>query len=248
MTRFGVVIAPGRFDATPKQAKAAWDDYRATRGVDIIIGTEYGSGRFDDALSGTGWRYVRDGGDCVIAWRTSVFEPAWRGAGHADRIGTPFYRGGNHHARTPLTSMPLRHIDTGRLVMVRAVHAPAHVQAGDGFRRTTARVIQQAAGWVSSVAVIGKRSRRFRDRNKHAVELVAGDWNVDMHRPHWRGVLRAALGLRCVKPLVRGGDLGNRLISWAFYRHLRVARTHLLPKRDGYDHRPLLITFELKEN
>ena len=242
MTEFGVIIAPGRFDATPKQARAAWDEYR--KQADVILGTEYGSGKFDAAFDADGWGYFRGKGECVVAWRTDVFEPAWQPS--ADRIGKPFFRGGNKNARTPIAQVPLRHLAVDRLLMVRVPHTPAHVQAGDEFRRTTPRVIAQATAWVSALAVMGKRSRRFRKHHPRAAELTAGDWNVDMHRAHWRTVIGRALGLRCVKPLTKGGDLGKRLVSWGFYRGLRVVSTELLPKQDGFDHRAALIRFRIK--
>lgn len=241
---FGVVLAPGRFDATVSQAKAAWDAYRADPEVDVILGTEYGSGKFDAAFDADGWGYFRGKGECVVAW-SDVFEPAWKNAGHADRIGKAFYRGGNHSARTPITVMPLRIGD--RVIRFRVTHMPAHIQAGDGFRRTTPRVIQQAAAWVSALAVLGKWSRRSKRNNPHSAEVVAGDWNVDMHRAHWRAVIRTALGLRCAKPLTKGGDLDKRLVSWPFYRGLRVVSTEILPKQDGFDHRAVLIRFRIKE-
>lgn len=242
MTEFGVVIAPGCFDATPRQARAAWDEYRA-RG-EIILGTEYGSGKFDAAFDVPDWGYFRGNGECVVSWAAETFQPAWKNAGHADRIGKPFYRGGNPNARTPVTVMPLRIGD--RMIRFRVTHMPAHIQAGDGFRRTTPRVIQQAAAWVSALAVLGKWSRRSKRNNPRAAEVIGGDWNVDMHRAHWRAVIRTALGLRCVKPLTKGGDLGGRLVSWPFYRGLRVVSTELLPPQDGFDHRAVLIRFSIK--
>lgn len=239
---FGVIIAPGRFDATPAQAKKAWDKYR--KKADVILATEYGSGKFDAALDAEGWDYFRGHGEGVVAWRTDMFEVAWQPT--ADRIGTPFFRGGNHAARTPLTQVPLRHLGANRLVMIRVPHMPAHIQAGNGFRRTTPRVVAQAAGWLSALAVIGRRSERFRENHPKAAELVAGDWNVDMHRAHWRAVIHAATGLRCVKPLTDLGDLGRRLVSWGFFRGLRVVSTALLSKQDGFDHRAVSIQFRLK--
>lgn len=245
MPTFGVILAPGRFDATLAQARKAWDGFRASDAVDLILATEYGSGKFDPALDADGWDHFRGNGECVVAWRTDVFEPAWKP--RADRIGAEFFRGGNHHARTPMVTVPLRHVDTGRVVLVRVVHTPAHVQAGDGFRKTTARVIQQGRAWASALVVLGKRSRRFKAHHPRAAQIVAADWNVDMHRRHWRTVVGRGLGLRCATPLPDGGDLGKRLISWPFHRGLRVERTGLLSKRDGFDHRPVLVRYSIKE-
>lgn len=244
MALFGVILAPGRFDATLDQARKAWGGYRADS-IDLILGTEYGSGKFDAAFEADGWDYFRGNGECVVSWRTDVFEPAWKP--HAERIGREFWRGGNPHAQTPLASVPLRHKPTGRLVMVRVAHMPAHIQAGDGFRKTTARVIQQGRAWVSAVAAMGRLSRRFAKHHPHGAQIVAGDWNADMHRVHWRTVVARGLGLRCAKPLPDAGDLGGRLVSWAFHRGLRVRQTALLAKRAGFDHRPLLIRFDIKE-
>lgn len=240
---FGVTIAPGRFDATPRQAQEAWDYYRL--GADLILGTEYGSGKFDRALSARGWDYFRGNGECVVAYRTDVFEPAWKPS--ADRIGAEFYRGGNHHARTPIAQVPLRHMATGRLLIVRVPHTPAHVQAGDGFRKTTARVIQQGRAWVSALAVLGRRSRRFKSNHPCGAQIIAGDWNVDLHRAHWRAVVGRALGLRCAKPLTEAGDLGKRLVSWAFFWGLVVESTEALEKQEGFDHVAMSIRFTIKE-
>ena len=242
---FVVVLAPGRFDATLAQARVAWAGYHAA--ADVVLATEYGSGKFDPALIADGWDHFRGNGECVVAWDTDLFAPAWKGAGHADRIGSPFFRGGNLHAQTPLTSMPLRHLPTGRLVMFRVPHTPAHVQAGDGFRRTTPRVIGQAAAWVSSLAAMGRLSRRFTVHHKNAAQVIAGDWNVDTHRAHWRGVISTALGLSCAKPLPTGGDLGNRLVSWFFHRGLTVESSRVLTKRAGFDHNPVRVRFSIKE-
>ncbi|WP_155992090.1 hypothetical protein [Nocardioides sp. URHA0032] len=243
--QFVHIHASGRFDATPAEARAAWDDFRSTRGVKLITATEYGSGKFDGALKADGWDYFRGSGECVVAWATDTFEPAWRGAGYATRIGTRFFRGGNHDARTPLTSMPLRHIVTGRIAMVRVPHTPAHIQAGDGFRKTTTRVLEQGRAWVTSLAGMGRRSRRFRADHKNAAEIICGDFNVDVHRAHWRGVVSAALGLHCATPIPDGGDLGKRLVSWFFYRGLGVATTGVMRPVKGFDHKPVLIRWSI---
>lgn len=244
---FGVILAPGRFDATPAQAQAAWDGFRADPDVDLIIATEYGSGRFDRALRADGWDHFRGNGECVVSWRTDTFKHPWNGAGYADRVGTEFYRGGNHHAQTPIASMPLRHICSGVIVRTLVSHMPAHIQAGDGFRKTTVRVIQQGRAWVTSLAAIGNRTRRFGKHHPASVELVAGDWNTDFHRAHWRALVGRTLGLRCAHPLPKGGDLGGRLVSWAFVRGLRLVNAEHLDKPKGYDHQPIKIRFRIKE-
>lgn len=245
--QFGHIQAAGRFDATLEEAQAAWDGFRDTRGVKIITATEYGSGKFDPALEADGWDHFRGHGACVVSWATDTFELAWKGAGFADRIGTPFFRGGNPDARTPLTSVPLRHIATGKVVMVRVGHLPAHVQDGDGFRETTARVIAQGRAWMSSLAGWGRRSRRFTRRHPGAAQIGTGDFNVDVHRAHWRGVIGRALRLECATPIPAGGDLGKRLISWFFYRGLGVATTDVLRAVEGFDHKPILIRWKIKE-
>lgn len=242
---FTEVIAAGRFDASLAEAKSAWDEYR--RQANLIVGTEYGSGKFDPVFEADGWDHFRGSGEAVIAW-DKTFKPAWADAGHADRIGSKFYRGGNKDAQTPVASIPLRHVDSGRLLMVRVPHMPAHVQAGGGFRKTTARVIAQVRGWITSLAVLGKRSRRFRHTHKNAAEINSGDWNVDVHSAHWRGVVARGLGLRCAKPLPPGGDIGGRLVTWAFVRGVAVVSTIIMNKRKGYDHRPVRIRFKIKES
>lgn len=246
LPEFGVEIAPGRFDATLAQVQAAWDDMRADPDIDVIIGTEYGSGKFDRALRAPGWDFFRGDGECVVAWRTDAFERAWREAGHTDRIGRPFFRGGNHNAQTPIASVPLRHIAADQIVRVLVPHMPAHIQAGDGFRRTTARVIQQGAAWLSSLHAMGRRIRRFAKHHPRSSELVNGDFNVDFHRAHWRALVARTLGLRCATPLPKGGDLGRRLVSWAFVRGLVVVRSTMGRKYDGLDHRTIRIRFRIK--
>lgn len=241
---FDVALIPGRFDATPAQMRAAWDAEREA-GADLIDGTEAGSGKFDSAFRAPGWEFFRGDGECVVAWRTDVFERAWKGAGHTDRIGTPFFRGGNKDARTPIASVPLRHIGSGVIVRNLVPHMPAHIQAGDGFRKTTARVIQQGRAWVTSLAALGRRVRRFKKNHPNAAELVDGDFNVDFHRRHWRALVARVLDLTVAEPLPDGGDLGPRCVSWYLVRGLRVVAVKKGAKHEGLDHRTGRIRFQI---
>lgn len=238
------VHASGRFDATLADVRADWDDYRTMPGVKLVTGTEHGSGDHDPAFEADGWDHVRKG-ECVVAWDTTVFEPAW--AASLTLIGTPYYRGGNENSRTKLLSVPLRHIATGRVLMVRVAHTPAHVQAGDGFRRTTARVIRQAAGWMSGLVAWGRRSARFRRHHPHAAELAIADWNVDLLRRYWRALIRRTLNLRCAwtKHLPRRGTHGRRLIDGVFYRLLKVDNARVLPKGKSSDHHAIATKFTI---
>lgn len=239
---FTHIHASGRFDAPLGHVKADWDHYRNLPGVALITGTEHGSGDHDAAFDADGWDWRRLG-ECVVAWDETVFELAWQPT--LTFIGTPFYRGGNDNARTRLLSVPLRHLATGRVVMVRVAHTPAHVQAGNKFRRTTARVIRQATGWSTGLVAWGKRSRRFRKHHPHAAEIAVADWNVSLFSRVWRSLVRRTLKMRCAwtKHMPKIGSHGKRLIDGVFYRLLRVDTAAVLPLRKSSDHRAVCVRF-----
>lgn len=242
---FAAIIAAGRFDATRAQAEVAWDYYR--NHADLICSTENGSGKFDSAIRAPGWDSYRGHGECVVAWRRDRFTLAsHRLSPRAERIGSTFWRGGNPRARTPLTTVALTHLASGRVVLARVPHMPAHVQSGDGFARSSARVVGQVAAWVSSLAALGRRSRLYARAHPGDAQVFASDWNVDVRRRHWRSLLARGLSLRCALPLTAGGDLGHRLVTWAFVRRLRVRGVGLCLPMPGYDHRAVRLVLSIK--
>lgn len=242
VAHFTHVHASGKFSADVEDVKADWDYYRSMPGVKIVTGTEHGSGEHDAAFVAKGWGHYR-GHECVVTWREDTFELAWQPS-FGPLGDKTFNRGSNKHAKVWLTSVPLRHKATGRIVMVRVCHTPSSVQDGEKFRRGEVRKV---AAWTTSLARWGARCWRFRKNHPHAAEISVGDWNVDLFRKVWRHTISAALGLRSAwaKHLPDIGSLGRRLIDGMFYRLLKVLGARVLPKRKSSDHHAIATDFEI---
>lgn len=238
------VHASGRFDAHVADVRSDWDDYRATPGVKLITGTEHGSGDHDPAFKGVaGWGFYR-GHECVVSWREDTFELAWEPSFAPIAKAHTFNRGSNKNAKVWLTSVPLRHIATGRVVMVRVCHTPSSVQAGDRFRPGERRKV---GAWTASLARWGARARRFTRDHPHAAQVDVADWNVDLKRKHWQALIGRALGQRCAWAgrVPAQGTHGRRLIDGVFYRLLEVSNARVLPKGKSSDHKAIATKFEI---
>lgn len=229
---FTHVHASGRFDADLADVQVDWDNYRALG--HLVTGTEHGSGDHDPAFKAPGWNGYR-GHECVVMWREDTFEQAWAPSFDAVAKRFTFNRGSNRAAKVWLTTVPLRHLETGRIVMVRVCHMPASVQDGERFR---AGEVRKVAAWSAALAVWGHRCRRFKRDHPHAAQINVADWNVDLKRRHWRALIGSALTLRCAwsKHLPKHGSLGHRLIDAAFVRLLKVVKAWLLKKGKSSDH------------
>lgn len=242
MNEFVHVHSSGRFDASLTDVQTDWDNFRADPAVKLITGTEHGSGDHDPAFEAPGWKGYR-GHECVAMWRIDTFEQAWEPSFRPIGKAT-FRRGTNHDARVWLTSVPLRHRETGRVLMVRVCHTAAKVQDGDRFRLSEARNV---AAWTASLARWGHRCRRFKRDHPHAAQLNTADWNVDLRRRHWRALIGTALGQRCAwgKHMPVTGSLGRRLIDGAFVRLLRVQSADVMRKGKSSDHHPVRFRYQI---
>ncbi|GAA1138246.1 hypothetical protein [Nocardioides aquiterrae] len=240
---FTHVHASGRFDASLADVRTDWDNFRADPAVKLITATEHGSGDHDKAFDADGWKGYR-GHECVVVWRIDTFEPAWEPSfGPLARKHT-FNRGSNRNATTWLTTVPLRHRETGRVVMVRVCHMPASVQDGERFR---ASEVRKVAAWTAALARWGHRCRRFKRDHPHAAQINVADWNVDLRRRHWRALIDAAMTQRCAwgKHLPTTGSLGRRLIDGAFIRLLRVESADVMRKGKSSDHKPVRFRYQI---
>lgn len=239
MTRstFTHTHASGYAQADAGKAVADISRYRITS--DLITTTEHKDRRFDAAFLAEGWD-SHLGHECRVAWRTDVFELAGRPRVRA-RHGFTFKKGTNPQAVARIEYVPLRHLDTGKRIRVRVAHMPSSVQYGDGFRGRTPRV----AAWVATLALWGRLARRDARKRPRQAQINVADWNVNLHRRHWRVLIGRALGQRCPSPLPREGSHHKRLIDGFFFLGLSARGSRVLAKGASSDHRAVQTYFHI---
>lgn len=182
-----------------------------------------------------------------VLWNGAVFEQA--GPGFAVPISSTVYALGNGRPRprVHLIGVPLRHRETGRLVVVAVFHMPSAVEG----RNALVRGVRRSTAYVEALAGMREQRRALREVHPGAAFLFAGDLNLNVRRPWVRAFLKAGLpGLRSAwKTMPKRGTHGRRVIDDALHsRRLKVeGSARRLARPDGFDHAPVLTRFRFRK-
>lgn len=125
-------------------------------------------------------------------------------------------------------------------VVISVVHLPPNVEGSKGFSDTVNRVI----AWRQAVIVWRRYIRQIRKKYKTGNVLCVADFNMNLKKLWVRRQLKSVFRLyRFIfrHPYPKGGDLGNRLITYGLYRGFRWHKqAEILPKHKASDHNPII--------
>lgn len=223
------------------------------QGADVITATEVRSRARADVLLEEGWTRVWFAGpgdaENGIAVRSSVWTV--ESAEARQLTGYSYTYGSGQRAPEPhATTALLRHVETGRTLLVSTAHLPSMIEGRRALRRDdpartrTARTM--VAGWIRHVAA--QRQALLPD-----AAIVNADWNLDLKRWWVRAWQRDRWGTDYA-PMFRpeypargtheGGMMSaTRIIDYAFGSGLRLAApSRILRDVASSDHHPVRTT------
>jgi len=211
------------------------DDPNAT----VLTFTEVGSPERSAALKNADpdhWAaWIPDQSDVAIMWRKANYSPVWKKPIKLTDKEWTDGKGRKH--QTWCASALLKHTE-GHKLFVSVCHLPSNVQNGSKFNDN-----KQSAAWKDAVNNgWHKHWNDVKKKDKPALGILTGDWNIDFHSGHWRGYVQDIfdsmhLGWKGHMPPDGKGTHGHRLIdaSWSS----KKANKCVLLKDDGSsDHRP----------
>ena len=256
MTAFKHVHASGRYARTPKTLTASLDHFKAL-GASVITGTEAD----DPARNHAVRRWARANGwgvqsrtqgtpfpnDAYVVWDKTVWSLVHKE--HFKTTNRTWLGGADGTVTVPgqyAAYAVLEHVATKNRVVFSSTHTPSAVQSGPRWS-VNARAV---ASWNGSLRGWQLRTNALQDQYAAKASVISADWNVDLHNPFFRGVLKAAFpgrrlcwtGRMPAKGTFSNGDLIDASL---LNGNLRVAAIDVLRDRvtvASSDHRAFIET------
>lgn len=244
MSQFTHIHSSSRYDRSVATLKAAV--LRYIKDADLVTFTEVEYEHREKVLRAVdGWGCATGDlsprNDSGIIWDNSVWKLIAEGNEVVAKIAA------NGQKPVAATWVVLEHRETGKRIIIIALHAPSSVQGRDGFIPRSQRV---QAWWSVASGTRILWTRLYNTYNTDGL-LVAADWNVDLKKRWVRSTFKATFPtLHLVwsgKDFPKDGTHHSRIIDFTLIRGVvkRIANPRIYRDDNSSDHQPYIETLRI---